>query len=410
MQIALLHYAAPPVVGGVEAVLARQAELLAGAGHAVTVLAGRGATWDARIPVRVIPGLDSLSPDILETKRSLDRGEVPPTFQPLVEALLQELRSALAGVDILIAHNVASLHKNLPLTAALYQLSQAPTCEQASPRVILWHHDLAWTAPRYQAELHPGWPWNLLRSAWPGVVQVVVSQERREELARLMDLPLDSIQVIPAGVDLPGFLRLAPSTWELASRLELASAAPLLLSPVRLTRRKNLELALRTLAALRSRLPGAMLVITGPPGAHNPANLEYLRELQALRGQLGLEGSAHLLAEGRPEGLAENEVVDLFHLADALLLPSREEGFGIPILEAGLARLPIFCSDLPTLRQLAGEWATYFSPDADPCQVADAIARRLEQDPGYQMRLRVRGSFTWQAVYARQIAPLLEAR
>ena len=225
-----------------------------------------------------------------------------------------------------------------------------------------------------------------------------------------MDLPLDSIQVIPAGVDLPGFLRLAPSTCELVSRLELASAAPLLLSPVRLTRRKNLELALRTLAALRSRLPGAMLVITGPPGAHNPANREYLRELQALRGQLGLEGSAHLLAEGRPDGLAENEVVDLFHLADALLLPSREEGFGIPILEAGLARLPIFCSDLPTLRQLAGEWATYFSPDADPGQVADAIARRLEQDPGYQMRLRVRGSFTWQAVYARQIAPLLEAR
>ena len=72
------------------------------------------------------PVSNSLSPDILATKRSLDLGEVPPTFQPLVDALLQELRSALAGVDILIAHNVASLHKNLPLTAALYQLSQLP--------------------------------------------------------------------------------------------------------------------------------------------------------------------------------------------------------------------------------------------------------------------------------------------
>jgi hypothetical protein len=102
-------------------------------------------------------------------------------------------------------------------------------------------------------------------------------------------------------------------------------------------------------------------------------------------------------------------VVDLFHLSDALFLPSREEGFGIPILEAGLARLPIFCSDLPTLRHLAGGWATFFSPDEDPCRIAEVIAHRLEQDPGYQMRLRVRSSYTWQAVYTQQIAPLLEA-
>ena len=54
-------------------------------------------------------------------------------------------------------------------------------------------------------------------------------------------------------------------------------------NPVRIVRRKNLELAITTLAALRVDLPGAVLVITGPPGAHNPANSGYMRELQQLR-------------------------------------------------------------------------------------------------------------------------------
>ena len=46
MKIALLHYSVPPVVGGVESVLAQQARLMADAGHAVQVIAGRGGQFD----------------------------------------------------------------------------------------------------------------------------------------------------------------------------------------------------------------------------------------------------------------------------------------------------------------------------------------------------------------------------
>jgi mannosylglucosylglycerate synthase len=404
MQIAILHYAAPPVVGGVEQVLAHQAELLARAGHTVRILAGRGAAWDERIPVVPFPQIDSRYPPALEIKAALDRGELPQAFEPLVETILLRLRELLAGVDLVIAHNVASLNKNMALTVALFRLSQTP----GAPRLALWHHDLAWTTPRYQPELHPGWPWDLLRTPWPGVTQVTISPARQAELAALMGLPLEAVRVIPNGIDLQAALRISESGWELAGRRALASCAPLLLTPVRITRRKNLELALHITAALRERMPQAALVITGPPGAHNPSNLEYLRELQALRDRLCLAGAVHLLAEDCPEGLAEAEVTDLYQLADALLLPSREEGFGLPILEAGMARLPIFCTDLPPLVALAGEWATTFSPDADPQAVAGDIAARLERDPLYQMRRRVKLEFSWEAVYTRSIAPLLE--
>ncbi|HEX9014019.1 MAG TPA: glycosyltransferase family 4 protein, partial [Anaerolineaceae bacterium] len=386
MHVAILHYAAPPVVGGVEEVIAHQARLLARAGHDVHILAGRGAAWDETVPVILIPAMDSRDPKVLELKSRLDAGDIPDGFGAQVESVERELRQALTGVELVIAHNIASLNKNLALTAALARITAKP----GSPRLILWHHDLAWTNPHYRAELHPGWPWDLLRTPWPGAVQVTISAHRQAELSALQGIPPGQIRVIPNGIDLPALLRISPAGWELASRLDLFGCAPVLLTPVRVTRRKNLELSLRVLAGLRKVLPQAALVITGPPGAHNPSNLDYLRELLELRAQLGLSGSAHILAEHRPDGLTEEEVRDLYQLADGLLLPSREEGFGLPILEAGAARLPIFCTDLPPLRSLAGGWAEYFSPDGDPDTVASMVASRLAADPAYQLRRRVR--------------------
>jgi len=77
------------------------------------------------------------------------------------------------------------------------------------------------------------------------------------------------------------------------------------------------------------------------------------------------------------------------------------------VLEAGLCRLPIFCSDIPPLQELGGDRATYFSPDADPAAVASAIAERLAGDPVCRMARHVRENYTWEGVYANRIAPLL---
>jgi glycosyltransferase involved in cell wall biosynthesis len=88
-------------------------------------------------------------------------------------------------------------------------------------------------------------------------------------------------------------------------------------------------------------------------------------------------------------------------------MPSTEEGFGIPILEAGLAGLPIFCSDIPPLRSLSSSNATYFSPDADPVELANRIVNHLSFDPVFRMRMRVRREFSWEGIYTREIAPLL---
>jgi glycosyltransferase involved in cell wall biosynthesis len=271
---------------------------------------------------------------------------------------------------------------------------------------VLWHHDLAWTSERYQAELHAGWPWDLLRRSWADS-HVVVSEARRGELAALLGLPLAQIAVVPNGIDAGSLLALSPETVGLVDQLGLADAAPLLLLPARLTRRKNVELALSALGVLRRSLPGAQLMVTGPVGPHNPANQVYLEHLLELRDRLGLRGAAHLLAEVLPEPLGDRAVADLFRLADALVLPSFEEGFGIPVREAALARRPVFAADIPSLRELGGEDVSWFDPHGSPEVLAEIIARRLGDDPVYRLVVRVRGAYTWPRIYRDRIAPVL---
>jgi glycosyltransferase involved in cell wall biosynthesis len=410
MKVALLHYSVPPVVGGVESVLAQHARLMADAGHIVRVIAGRGGQFDPRVAFVSLPLTDSRHAEVLAIKSELDAGRVPPAFAALVDTLRAELALALAGAEALIAHNVCSLNKNLALTVALHDL----LAQEGAPRMILWHHDLAWTTPRYRSELHEGWPWDLLRTDWPTATHVVVSALRQRELAELLGVPLERIQVVPNGLDVAAFLKLESETVHLVRSLNLLAAEPLLLLPVRITPRKNIEQAVRVVAALRSpaqrwRSPfsNPTLVVTGPPGPHNPANAAYFAHLKELRSTMGLEGSVHFLAELVESYLPAAIIADFYRLADALFMPSREEGFGIPVIEAGLSRLPIFCADIPPLRALAGDRATYFSPDALPGQVAAQIATRLAADPNYAMGVHVRRAYTWEGVYAQHIGPLL---
>ena len=403
MRLALLHYSVPPVVGGVESVLAHQAAQMVAARHTVRLIAGRGRRGTKFFGLARVPLADSLHPDILAAKAELDAGRVPPQFDALVAQLRAALQKAAAKVDVLFAHNVCSLHKNLALTAALHQLNGTP----GFPRLILWHHDLAWTTPRYRAELHDGYPWDLLRSDWPGVTQVAVSALRQRELAELLGLAPERIRVVPNGLDLAELFKLEAPTLRLVQRLNLLNAAPLLLLPARLTPRKNIELALRMLDFLRAVFPAARLVVTGPVGAHNPANAEYYARLLELRAQLGLQGAAHFLAEQTDDYLPDAVIADLYRLADALFLPSREEGFGLPILEAAVDHLPIFCADIPPLRELGREAVTYFSPDADPAQVAALVAETLQVQPTFRLAAQLRQTYTWEQVYRRHIAPLL---
>jgi glycosyltransferase involved in cell wall biosynthesis len=247
----------------------------------------------------------------------------------------------------------------------------------------------------------------LLKTAWSEATQVTVSEARQGEISELMKIETSQIQVIPNGVDLGKFLKFEEQTLRYIKELDLSQASPLLLLPVRITPRKNIELALRILSALRNELPAAQMIVIGPLGPHNSANFQYFEKLASLRDELGLGRSAHFLAELTDDFIPDSVVSDFYKLADGLLLPSFEEGFGIPILEAGFAGLPVFCSDIPPLKNLGREFADYFSPEEDPALVAKMLAEHFRKDKVFGLRTSVREQFTWERVYTTKIAPLL---
>ncbi|MBI3165925.1 MAG: glycosyltransferase [Chloroflexi bacterium] len=402
MKIAILHYSVPPIVGGVESVIGHHARLMSHDGHAVKFIAARGEALDENISLMLMPLADSRDERVAQMKDQLDRGEVTNDFISLRDDLAKELQSALSDIDVLIAHNVCSLNKNLALTAALYQLHVA----KKLPRLILWHHDLAWTTPRYQPELHDGYPWDLLRSDWGDTTHVVVSELRRRELADLMKFDANEIHVIPNGVDVNRFYKLEALTQAVLEKTHLLDSSPILLLPVRLTPRKNIELALRVTAELKKHFPNAALVVTGPLGPHNVSNVKYFEILKNLRAELGLQNSAHFLAELVDSFLPDEVIADFYRVADALFFPSREEGFGIPLIEAAFSHLPAFCADIPPLRELGLDDARFFSPDADPAQVAESLAEYFQSSSVARLSMRARLTFRWEAVYRQYVKPL----
>jgi len=372
-------------------------------GHRVTIFTGRGETFDPAIPVKVFPLLSSVNPAVLAVKSELDKGLLSESFQLLCNQIQDILRDELQNFDVLIAHNITSLNKNLPLTAALFQSSRQP----GFPHLIRWHHDLAWSSSRYRNELFDDYPWNLLRKKWPNTTDVVVSHERRQELAQLMELSAENILVIPNGVDLFSFCKFNEQTIHLVQALNLSEADPLFLIPVRLIPRKNIEFALQIMKAFKGNNPNAMLLITGPEDPHDPDNALYRQNLIRMRNEMDLQNTVHFLADVTADFLPDEIISDFYRLADALLFPSFEEGFGIPLIEAGFSNIPVFCSDIPVFHEIGGENLSYFDPKGDPSAVAKMINDRLNSEMTFRWSRDAKNNYSWQSIYRSLIEPLI---
>ena len=231
-------------------------------------------------------------------------------------------------------HNVFTKHFNLALTAALGILME----DGAIRHPIAWCHDFSWTSPSSRTRVHPGYPWDLLRTAHPGITYVTVSARRQGALADLFGCPAEQIHLIYNGVDPATLLGLSPAGLDLAERLDLFGADLILLMPVRVARAKNIEFALQVLAALKQSLH-PKLIVTGPPDPHDPESMAYYHSLQELRRSLGVRmmpASSSNRAQMHPSHISSMTAVgDLFRMANVMFMPSHREGFGMPVLEAG---------------------------------------------------------------------------
>src|SRR5260370_13265747 len=70
--------------------------------------------------------------------------------------------------------------------------------------------------------------------------------------------------------------------------------------------------------------------------------------------------------------IPREQLYELFRGARGFIYPSMFEGFGMPVLEAMAAGVPVACSNIPPLREIAGSTVRYFDP-ASHDEIRDAL-------------------------------------
>lgn len=209
----------------------------------------------------------------------------------------------------------------------------------------------------------------------------VISETMATELTTAYPHAAGRVVVIPPGVSpsQPGDSGLEPGYL-----LHIGTLEP----------RKNL---VRLIDALR-RLPGQRLVLAGNVGWSD----EPIRTAIAGAGE-------QVVALGF---VSDGDLHALLRDAALLVHPSLYEGFGLPLVEALAAGIPVACSDIPVFREVAGDAAVFFDP-FDPAAIADTVEGLL-RDAGARDRLAAAGParaarYTWPAAADRLLTTLRSA-
>ena len=267
----------------------------------------------------------------------------------------------------------------LPVEAARYRLdilfNPGFTAPMFSPcRQVTVFHDLQHKQhPEYFRWFDlPFWRFLLWVAAHRSHRLIAVSETTRSDLLRFYRIPRERITVIHHGVE-PAF-----------SHLDRSHTEAYLLCVSTLHPHKNIE---RLIRAYGLKKRDFRLLLAGLRGFHTET-IERLIEEMRLQDSVQITG-----------WVPRAELYSLYARARAFVYPSTFEGFGMPVLEALAAGIPVACSDIPPLREVAGDAALFFDP-LNEDDIASAL-ERVMTDASLQEHLAAAGRerarpFTWQ--------------
>jgi glycosyltransferase involved in cell wall biosynthesis len=229
----------------------------------------------------------------------------------------------------------------------------------------------------------PFWRLLLWASAHRSQRLIAVSEATRADLLHFYRVAPEEIAVVHHGVDARLF------------DLDRRSTERMLLCVSTLHPHKNLE---RLVRAYGRKPRDFRLVLAGMRGFHAEAVERTIAEL-------GLQESVTITG-----WIPREELYRLYARGHAFVYPSTFEGFGMPVLEAMAAGIPVACSGIAPLREVAGETAVFFDPGNED-EIAAAI-ERVMNDAELRSHLEVAGPdrarrFSWERAARETLAVLL---
>ncbi|NDJ54226.1 MAG: glycosyltransferase family 4 protein [Chloroflexi bacterium] len=267
---------------------------------------------------------------------------------------------------------------------------------------VLTVHDLIFKRfPAYHKRLNYWY----LNQAMPLFVRraqhiIAVSEATKADLIQYYNTPEDKISVVYEAAH----SRFSPQDQAEVARVRAIYQLPerYLLAVGTIEPRKNYARVIEVLARLRVDDPELKLVIVGVEG--------WLTESF----QQALDAFKQRDAVVLPGFVLDDDLPAVYSGADALVMASLAEGFGLPILEAMACGVPVACSSTTALGEIAGSAAAVFDPE-DVDEMTDVIQRVLSiddlRDSLRRWGLERASQFSWQkaaqqtwAIYQQVIA------
>jgi glycosyltransferase involved in cell wall biosynthesis len=214
---------------------------------------------------------------------------------------------------------------------------------------------------------------------------IAISRAARDDIVSRLRLRPEAVDVVYLGLGTRTDVAPTPAA-TLRERWRLGPG-PVFLSVSAALPHKNLDRLLRAFALVAAERPDLNLVLVGHAGRLHD-------RLTALARELGQSERVRLTG-----WIEQTELEGFYALADGFVYPSLMEGFGLPLLEAMRRGVPVACSNVSAMPEVAGDAALLFDPHTDDA-VAAALRRLLDDEPLVSDLRRRSGehaaTFTWE--------------
>jgi len=290
-------------------------------------------------------------------------------LRTLSEHLYSPVRLPLSRIDVFVT-----------LMAPIVRIPQSQVIHMKTLHAFTSPDALKPLARAYRRMSYP-------RSARVADAIIVNSKSMRAEVERYLEVDSSKLRLIYEAVDHDLFTP-GDAADARARVAKYGVAKPFFLFVSSLWPYKNCEGMLRAWVIARPEIGDRQLVIVG-----DSEDQSYVASLRALTDELGI--GADVLFVGR---VPHDETVFFYRAADALVYPSFDETFGLPILEAMACGCPVVTSDASSMPEIAGG-AAILSDPYDPASIAHAMIEAVRGD-GDRLRaagLRRARDFTWAA-------------
>jgi len=397
-SVGIIHYTSYPIIGGVEKVIKEHSRYFISYGYPVKIITGRGEKFHENLEVEEIPEIASFHLLVKEMNKELQNGRMEK-FNELSSYLTEKLNKAIGDRDIVIIHNCLTMHFNLALTFALHKVIEM----NKNKKFICWAHDATFVDPNYSDKQIDKFPFNIISRPISNVKYVTISKRMQKKLSQLFNIPEEEIEVVPNGIDFFELLEVSELCKEIIQEYDLLNSL-VLLYPTRIVKRKNIEDAIKIVKKLNE-VQKTKLIITGAPDPHNEESIQYYKKLHEYCDELGLSKNVIFLRDYKNIYVDDKLVYDLYKISDILIFTSEQEGFGIPILEGAVFKLPMIVNKIEPLTELVNDSEVIFLTDIDN---ATKRLKNLIKNPKFLLHKKIIQNYHWSKIFENHILKLMK--